>query len=59
MLGAGVRAAALRAQTVEHRDAERADEVAVRAAARRALVQVEPQPEAVGARLLEEPRRVG
>src|SRR5919206_5131125 len=59
VLVARVRAAALRAQPVEHRDAERADEVAVRAAARRALVQVEPELRAVLAGLREESRRSG
>src|SRR5919199_585684 len=59
VLVAGVRSAAFGAQAVEHRDAERADEVAVGAAAGRALVQVEAELLAVPARLLEEPRRLG
>src|SRR5919201_6986793 len=52
VLVARVRAAALGAQAVEHRNAERADEVAVRAAAGGALVEVEPQLAAVLARPL-------
>src|ERR671937_1240811 len=59
VLVACVRAAALGAEAVEHWDAERADEVAVRAAAGRALVQVEAQLRAVLPRLLEEPRPAG
>src|ERR671935_259676 len=59
VLVARVRSGPLRAEPVEHRDAERADEVAVRAAAGGALVEVEPEPFAVLARLLEEPRRAG
>src|SRR5437867_685052 len=59
VLVARVRSAALRAQAVEHGHAERADEVAVGAAARGALVQVEPELEAVRSRLLEEPGRLG
>ena len=55
MLVASVRSAACGAEPVEHRNAERADEVAVRAAARGALVEVEPELEAVLPRLLEEP----
>src|SRR5919198_6215969 len=42
-----VRSAALRAEAVEHRHAERTDEVAVRPAPGGALVQVEPEPRAV------------
>src|SRR6266571_7700519 len=38
---------ALGAEAVEHRDAERADEVAVRSAARELLLEVEPQSAAV------------
>src|ERR671937_3267879 len=56
VLVARVRSAALRAEAVEHRDAERADEVAVRAAAGGALVEVEPELRAVLPRLLEELR---
>src|SRR5919205_3264811 len=59
VLVARVRAAALGAEAVEHRDAERADEVAVRAAAGRALVEVEPELRAVLARLLEQAGRFG
>src|SRR5919204_1477951 len=59
VLVACVRAAALRAEPVEHRDAERADEIPVRPAAGGALVKVEAEGQAVLARLLEEPRRAG
>src|SRR5919197_184611 len=59
VLVARVRSAALRAQAVEHWNAERAHEVAVGAAARDAFVQVEPELLAVLACLLEEPRRLG
>src|SRR5919198_2534857 len=59
VLVARVRAAAFCAEAVQHRDAERADEIAVRAAAGGALVEVEPELLAVLARLLEEPRRAG
>src|ERR671936_378505 len=57
VLVARVRSAALGAEPVEHRDAERADEVAVRAAAGGALVEVEPELRPVLPRLLEESRR--
>src|SRR5213076_1538205 len=53
VLVARVRAAALRAQAVEHRDAERADEVAVRAAAGGALVEIESEHRPVLPRPLE------
>src|SRR5919205_4427446 len=59
MLVARVRAAALRAEAVEHRDAERADEVAVGAAAGGALVEVEPELLAVLSRLPEQAGRFG
>src|SRR5437763_11200729 len=59
VLVARVRSAALGAEAVEHRDAERADEVAVRAAAGRALVEVESELGAVPARLLEESGSAG
>src|SRR5438552_5984627 len=57
VLVACVRAAALRAQAVEDGDPERTDQVAVRAAAGGALVEVEPELAAMGPRLLEELRR--
>src|ERR671929_134597 len=59
VLVARVRAAALRAEAVEHRDAEGADEVAVRAAAGGALVQVQAELLAVLPCLREEPSRLG
>src|SRR5438046_350678 len=52
-----MRAAALRAEPVEHRHPERADEVAVGAAGRRRLVQVEAERAPVPPRLFEEQRR--
>src|SRR5919199_2662278 len=59
VLVARVRAAALRAEAVEHRDAERAHEVAVRAAAGGALVEVQAELLAVLSRLLEQAGRFG
>ena len=51
----GVRAASLDPQAVEHRHADRADEVPVRAAAARLRVEVEPELAPVRARRLEQP----
>ena len=59
MLVRCVRSAALRAEAVEHRDPEGADDVSVGAAARRRLLQVEAELEAVLSGLREQCRGTG